>query len=51
MNKFISKLKMKIGHPYIVYIVECEDWNYYISVCNDINEGYGNRTHGMTNSR
>ena len=27
---------MKIEHSYIVYIVECKDWSYYIGVCNDI---------------
>ena len=27
---------MKIEHLYIVYIVECKDWSYYIGVSNDI---------------
>ena len=27
---------MKIEHTYIVYIVECKDWSYYIGVCNDL---------------
>jgi putative endonuclease len=27
---------MKIEHTYIVYIVECKDWSYYIGITNDI---------------
>ena len=27
---------MKIEQTYIVYIVECKDWSYYIGICNDI---------------
>ena len=27
---------MKIEHTYIVYIVECKDWSYYIGITNDL---------------
>jgi len=27
---------MKIEHLYIVYIVECKDWSYYIGITNDL---------------
>lgn len=27
---------MKIDHTYIVYIVECKDWSYYIGITNDL---------------
>lgn len=26
---------MKIEHTYIVFIVECKDWSYYIGITND----------------
>ena len=29
---------MKIGHTYIVYIVECKDWNYYIGITDDLDK-------------
>ena len=27
---------MKIEHTYIVYIVECKDWSYYLGITNDL---------------
>ena len=27
---------MKIEYTYIVYIVECKDWRYYIGITNDL---------------
>ena len=27
---------MKIEHTYIVYIVECKDWSYFIGITNDL---------------
>ena len=27
---------MKIEYTYIVYIVECKDWSYYIGITNDL---------------
>jgi len=27
---------MKIEHTYLVYIVECKDWSYYIGITNDL---------------
>ena len=27
---------MKIEHTYIIYIVECKDWSYYIGITNDL---------------
>ena len=29
---------MKIEHTYIVYIVECKDWSYYIGITNDVEQ-------------
>ena len=27
---------MKIEHSYIVYLVECKDWSYYIGITNNL---------------
>jgi putative endonuclease len=27
---------MKLGHNYYIYIVECNDWSYYIGITNDL---------------
>ena len=27
---------MKVEHSYIIYIVECKDWSYYIGITNDL---------------
>ena len=29
---------MKIEHSYIVYILECKDWSYYIGTTNDLDK-------------
>jgi len=41
---------MKIEHTYIVYIVECKDWSYYIGVCNDIERRLGEHNTGHDES-